>query len=707
MFESGETDLSARHHQNPRSQTLFGNALAGETSFRGGAGSNGVAGRSAFLGGVLERGWACFGAWCLLVTFAFAFAGCDNNPNPPPYHETRADGSPWAARYAVLVSDPKSFDPQFAYDVTSQRALEPVYDRLLDYHPMKTDPYELIPSLLAEMPKREDELDGKVNYLCRLKPGIPFHDDPCFPGGKGREIVAEDVHYTFQRICDPKVESPFYEPLAQRVLGMREARETAANAKFDYDRARVSGFEIIDAHTFRIHMSGPYPQLLYWFALHTTTPMAREAVEYYDGLAHDGKVRPSIKFYAVGQGPFRMKEYIPRQRIRYERVEGYHTSVFPSDGFPPEKAEWLQQFAGKPLPLFDELHFSIITETIPVFVLGRQGYMDGITANKDAFAAVVTRSNELAPKYKARGLSLEKLIMPNTFFLSFNMQDPVVGKNVKLRQALSCAFDSATYSEIFYNGVAPVAQQLLPRGLFGFDPNHKNPNGYDLEKAKRLLAEAGYPNGRDAQTGEQLTLTVEEPADGNELRQRAEYRKRQFEELGIRIKVNENTHARVIERLEQGSFQLGSGTGWMADYPDSENFFFLFYSKNFPREGANYSRYSRPDFDVAYEKMASMENGPERLALIQQMNQMLDEDCPVIFEFSKAYFVAPQPWARWTHNNPIIEMGFNKYHQVDPVLRARLLPEWNHQPLWPAMALGALLLGGLGYAIRWNRQRNV
>ena len=648
-----------------------------------------------------------FGFRISLLCFALALAGCDNDPNPPPYHTTRADGSPWAVRYAALVADPKSFDPQFTYDVTSQRALEPVYDRLLEYHPMKTDPFELIPAMLAEIPQREDEPGGKVNYLCKMKPGILFHDDPCFPGGKGREVVAEDVHYSFQRISDPKVESPFYEPLAQRVIGMRAARETAANAKFDYDKTRVSGFEILDAHTFRIHLSEPYPQLLYWFALHTTSPMAREAVQYYDGLEHDGKVRPSIKFYAVGHGPFRMKEYVPRQRIRYERVEGYHTNVFPSDAFPPEKAAWLRQFAGKPLPLYDELHLSILLETIPAFVLGRQGYMDGITANKDAFAAVVTRSNELAPKYKARGLALEKMVMPNTFFISFNMQDPVVGKNAKLRKALSCAFDGATYSEIFYNGVAPVAQQLVPRGLFGFDPNFKNPNGFDLEKAKRLLAEAGYPNGRDATTGAQLTLTIESPADGSELRQRAEFEKRAFEALGIRIKINENTFARVVERLEQGSFQLGSGTGWMADYPDAENFFFLFYSKNFPREGANYCRYSRPEFDAAYEKMATMENTPERLALIQQMREMLDEDCPIVLQFSKAYYVATQPWARWTHNNPILEGGFNKYHQVDPVQRAQLQPQWNRKSLWPGIALGAFILGGLGYAIRWNRQRNV
>ncbi len=642
------------------------------------------------------------------ITFSLLIAalicGCDNDPNPAPYHKTRPDGSPWRVRYMREPSDPKSFDPQFAYTVPDLQFMEPVYDRLLEYHPMKSDPIELMAGMLEEVPKKEVQPDGKVNYLCRLKHDIHFHDDPCFPGGKGREVVATDVHYVLQRMADPKVESPYFAPLEQKIIGLHEAREKGVKAgKFDY-ATPVSGFERIDSHTFRIHLNGPYPQLLYWMAMHTMSPVAREAVEYYDGEVHDGKVRPKFRFYMVGQGPFRMRDYTPRRAVRYERVEGYHTSVFPTDGFPPEKAEWLKQFAGKPLPLFDELHILIVQETIPNFVLGRQGYLDSITADKDSTAALVTADQQLTPKYQARGMGLEKAGLPNTFYISFNMQDPVVGKNSKLRQALSCACDMRAYVDIFYNGVSPVSNQLVPRELYGYDPKYVNPNGYDLEKAKRLLAEAGYPGGRDAKTGEQLVLTLEEPVESTEYRQRAEYEQRMFEALGIKIKVNENTFARVIERLEQGNFQLGAGTGWALDYPDPENFFMLFYSKNFPREGANYCRYSRPEFDRAYEAMAQMDNGPERLALIAKMNAMLAEDCPAIWEFDKAFYIATQPWARWTHNSPMIEYGYNKYHQVDPTEREKLRADWNRKPVWPPMALGGLLVAGLLYAVRWSRR---
>lgn len=142
----------------------------------------------------------------VLVLGLLLLAGCNNDPNPKPFHEKRPDGSPWRVRYMREPSDPKSFDPQFAYTVPDMQFMEPVYDRLLEYHPMKSDPIELMPGMLEEMPQKEVQPDGKVSYLCRLKRDIHFHDDPCFPGGKGREVTAADVHYVLQRIADPKVE---------------------------------------------------------------------------------------------------------------------------------------------------------------------------------------------------------------------------------------------------------------------------------------------------------------------------------------------------------------------------------------------------------------------------------------------------------------------------------------------------------------------
>lgn len=640
----------------------------------------------------------------VLLCLAAGLVGCNNDPNPPPYYQTREDGSPWVVRYWGLTEDPRSLDPQVTYDQMSRRVIEPVYDCLLDYHPMKTDPYELIPSMLETIPVREDGANGKTSYLCRLKQGIRFHDDPCFPGGKGREVVAADVYYAFQRLCDPKVESPFLANFAEYVEGMAEAHAAAAERPLDYSRP-LRAIEVLDSHTFRIHLLKPYPQILYYLAMHCTSPVAREAVEYYDGKSHGGAIRPLFKFNPVGTGPFRIREYVPRQRVRLERVPNYTTVVFPSDGFPPEKAEWLQKLAGRQLPLVDEIHLGVLREPIPIFVLTRQGYLDQMIVNKDAFAAMISPHHRLTEKFSDRGMFLEKDVDPSTFWTSFNLDDPVIGSNKKLRQALSSAYNAQGYVDIFHSGVPPVAHQMVPPGLYGYDKDFVNPYGYNLDNARRLLAEAGYPNGRDAKTGRQLEISMDVVASGGEDRLRAEFDQRCFEALGIRVRINENTFARMLERQDHGTYQLASGTGWGADYPDPENFLFLYYSKNVPPTGKNISRYRSPEFDRLFEQMATMENTPERRAIVQQMNTLLAEDCPMILNFHKAYYTIVQPWARRTHSNSLLEGGL-KYAVADPVMRAEKRKEWNQRPVWPIFLAVGLLVGGVVYAVNWNRRQN-
>ena len=563
------------------------------------------------------------------------------------------------------------------------------------------------------MPERTLNGDGTVTYLCRLKRGVFFHDDQCFPGGKGRELVAADAHFAFQRLCDPANECPVFGNFADYIVGMKEAHAAAKeNRKLDYDRMKVSGVELVDSHTFKLHLLKAYPQILYWLAMHFTAPVAREAAEYYDGQAHpDGPngemaVRPLFKFHPVGTGPFQITEYVRGQRFRLVRNERYHTTVFPNDGWPAEREAVNRPLAGRPLPLVDELQLTIFREILPVWLLTRQGYLDHMRVMKDAVNSVVSAASDLPPKYAARGMRLDRALEVSTFFMVFNMQDPLIGKNQKLRQAISCAYDPRGYIEMLYGGVAPVAQQLLPPGIFGFDKDYRNPYGANLEKGRRLLAEAGYPDGLDPETGRPLEITLDTVASGGEERQLAEYEQRQLEQLGIRVRVIENTFARMLEKEDQGNFQLAAGSGWGADYPDAENFFFLFYSRNAPPIGKNVGRYHNPEFDRLFEQMASMENSPERLALIRQMNAIWSEDCPVILTFNKAYYVIVQPWSPMTNMNLMLEGGF-KYVTLDPQMRERKRREWNPVPRWPiTLALGATA-AALGYGLHFNRRRNV
>ena len=632
---------------------------------------------------------------------AFLISACSNSPYPPALRETRDDGSPWQVRYMAMPEDPRSLDPQVSYDNVSRRVLEPIQECLLEYHPFKTDPYQLSPCLLQSMPERAERPGGGVSYKCVLKEGILFQDDDCFPGGRGRELVAADVQFAFHRIADPKVECPALSNLQDYVEGMEEAFE-AAKKTGAYDYAKpLPGFSVTGKHTFEIHLKAPYPQLLYWLAMHFTSPVAKEAVEYYDGKVHEGKARDLFRFHPVATGPFRMHEWKRNSSIRLVRNPGYRTTTFPSEGWNPDQAALIAPLGGLSLPLIDEVHMTVFREAVPIFLLFRQGYLDGMGVGKDAFSSLMTPSRDLSEKYKQRGITLHRDTEPSTYYMSMNLEDPVLGNNRKLRQALSAAFNAQAYLDTFYNSVPIVAEQLLPPGIKGHQRAFKNPYGYNIEKAKTLLAEAGYPNGRDS-SGKQLEITLDTTASGADERLMAEFEQRQFEQIGIRLKIVENTFARLIEKLDNGGFQIAAGSGWGADYPDPENFFFLYYSKNLPPAGKNASRYKNPEFDRLFEKMATMEDCPEREEIALSLNAILSEDVPAILLMHKSLFALTHEWAPRIQSNPMLEGGL-KYAVLKDDVRRADRAAWNAKPLWPIGALIALALAALA-GLRLNRK---
>jgi oligopeptide transport system substrate-binding protein len=511
----------------------------------------------------------------------------------------------------------------------------------------------------------------------------------------------------FQRIADPKVDSPFESVFDDCLQGMAETHAAAVKkGQLDYQTMRISGLEVIDRYRFRLKLTKQYPQILFWFAYQCTSPVAREAVEFYDGK--DGR-EDFHKFASVGTSAYRIVSYVPRSRVILERVPNYTTSVFPTDGFPPEKAEWLKQFAGKPLPFIDEIQLDVQPENIPRFVLFRQGYLDVMGVDKDSFNAMVTPMRSLSPEFQQKGTILEPAFEIDTFWTAFNMDDPVVGKNLKLRQAIAYAADSKRYCEIFYAGVAPVATQLLPAGIFGYEKNRPPRYPFDLAKAKQMLAEAGYPNGRDA-SGKQLVLKVTAAGASSDERQRAEFEQRCIQQLGIEVNVDIVTFAKQQDLEDRGDYQIMLGSGWGADYPDPEDFFMLLYSKNVSPVGKNYFRFRNAKFDAIYEKMVIAENGPERKEMIRQLNEIIDEECPLYPTFNKAQYLILQPWAPRTQTNLMYEVdGGHKYLVTDPVLRARMQKEWNRPAVWPAFVLGAFALTGIGLfirAFRRTRQQN-
>jgi len=656
----------------------------------------------------------------------FPLCGCSNNP----YRDNDPTRS---VLYGTITEDPKSLDPSFAYDVLSLSIIGPVYETLLQYHFLKR-PYQLVPSLAEGMPERiveeEDEFTEGIEgpgldnegaehadekgrpsrhgYQITIRNDLRFQDDPCFEatGGKGRKVKSDDLIYAFKRLADPTVTSPVRSILGEKIVGLdrffdrnrqiiQEQRKEGEPLRADLSLP-VRGLRKIDDHTFEVYLTEPYPQFLYWLAMPFTTPIPREAVEYYDSTQFSE--REDFKDHPVGTGAYLVKEYRKGHRIVLARSPNFHQELYPDEGEPSDREAGLLEDAGRRLPFVDEQVLTVVKESIPRWRLFRQGYLDGSGVPKEAFDRVITPEGSLSQEMRDRGVRMSRAKRLATYYCAFNMDDPLVGANRKLRQAICCAIDSAEYIDLHQNGLGVVAQSPLPPGIFGHEPDYRNQfRTYDLDFAKRLLAEAGYEGGLDPETGGPLTIRYDTSGRDPAARQATRWMVRQFERLNIKLDVIENDWNTHQQKADDGNFQI-IRFGWIADYPDPENFLFLLHSEN-KRPSVNYANYDNPEYDGLFDQMKSMSNmgaeGERRLEIIRRMIKILERDSPWVPDFHpERYSLSHQ----WCGNMKAHGPGQNlvKYRKVEPSIRAKLREEWN-RPDYRAISvlLGLLILGAL------------
>jgi ABC-type transport system substrate-binding protein len=301
------------------------------------------------------------------------------------------------------------------------------------------------------------------------------------------------------------------------------------------------------------------------------------------------------------------------------------------------------------------------------------------------------------------------------------MLDPVMGGDSeqarKLRRAISVAIDYEEYIAIFANGRGIPAQGPIPPGIFGYVDGESGINSYvynwqadkarrkSIEEAKRLLVEAGYPEGRDAKTGKPLLIHLDIAASGPDDKARLEWFKKQFEKLDLQLLIRNTDYNRFQEKMRNGNAQLFMW-GWNADYPDPENFLFLLYSLNgkVKYSGENAANYANPEFDRLFDQMKSMPNGPQRQAVIDQMVEIVRHDAPW------AWGMHPKSYSllhNWYYNLKPNLMANNtlKYGRIDPLERQQLRAKWNRPVVWPLVLLLMVLIGVIAPAVIAYRRR--
>lgn len=551
-----------------------------------------------------------------------------------------------------LQGNVKGLDPIYANDNYSSTVVGNIYEGLYAYHYLKR-PYTLIPAIAEAMPI---VTDNGTTVTIKLKKGVKFQDNSCFPGGKGREVTAEDFIYSFRRLADPKNLSDGFWIFDGKIKGLNEWANAVKAGKADYSTP-IEGFQAPDSHTLVIKLIKPYYQLNYVLAMSFAGVVPREAVEKYG---------QEFLNNPVGSGPFMLAkptDWVRNSKITLTRNPNYRPDSYPSEGEEADKAAGLLADAGKQVPFADKLTFTEMAEDTPRWQNLMKGNFDFAKIPNDNYDTAIA-DKKIAPEIAAKGLYLNIATPAEITYTAFNMKDPLLGKNKELRRALSLSYDSDGELEKFQNGRGVHTKSMIPPGVDAYEPDFKNPLAeFNIDKAKEALAKAGYPDGKGLPE-----LALESLAD-SKYRQLAQFAIANWAKAGIKVKIVSNTWTQLQEKLKRGQAQIWA-IAWGADYPDAQNFLQLFYSKNVS-PGPNDSSYSNPEFDALYEKSLTLPPGAERDAVYKKMRDIAVEDAPWIYSLTRQEYRLVHGWVgnlKWNSVNH----AFHKYIKIDPKKRAEL-----------------------------------
>jgi ABC-type transport system substrate-binding protein len=564
-----------------------------------------------------------------------------------------------------------------------------------------------------------------------------------------RELVAEDFVYALKRHATTRITTPIYGIFSEYVVGLKEygALIRAEDKKLragldpaspdkpflDFRRWPLAGVSAPEKHLLRIRLKGKYPQWNYWMATTFLSPVPWEADAFYaqPGMAAVGL---SLDTWPVGTGPYMMTEYVKDRRHVMKRNPNWRGEPYPCEGMPGDKEAGLLDDCGKTMPFIDTYVSTVEREAVPQHEKFRQGFYDiEVFERTDTgmdYIVAMQDSEEVRREYEAKGFRLPKFSDVQSWIVGFNMLDPVIGwgdtpeqreRNRKLRQAISIAFDWEEYSRIFPKKAGETAMGPLPGGIFGsrhgtvegHNPvTHKVVDGKvvkrDIDEAKRLLAEAGYPDGRDAKTGKPLVINYDFYAPATpERKPEIDWVVRQFSKIGVQLEVRATDNNQFQDKVRKGTYQV-FWLGWLADYPDAENFLFLLYGPNGKthHDGENTANYANPEYDALFQQMKLLDDGPEKQAVIDRMVAIAQRDAPWSFGYFPFSSGAAQSWVH-NYKPAVLIRDHGKYLRLDVAERVAKLAEWNRPRWWPLIAAGLLLplLLWLGWRSLKRRER--
>lgn len=466
-----------------------------------------------------------------------------------------------------------SIDPAFAKNQSIMWVVHQLYNTLVEVD----SNLHIVPSLA----KRWEISEDKKTYTFFLRNDVFFHDDPCFPSGKGRRLTAADVAYSFSRLTDKATASP---------------GAWVFNGKVD----SIEAFNAIDDTTFQLKLVRPYNPILGILSMQYCSIVPKEAVEKYG---------PDFRRHAVGTGPFQFVAWEEGQAMVLKKNPVY----FEKDS------------SGRRLPYLDGVKVSFYDSKATEFLLFRQGKLDFINDIDASFKdEVLTKNGTLRKDWQNKiSLHTHPYLNIEYFGILVDEKNPLVASSPlrlqKIRQAINYGFDRQKMVLYLRNSLGiPATSGFVPAGLPSFDSVAVKGYNYNPQLARKLLQEAGINRG-NAPAIKLYTIPIYSDI--------ASYIARQLEEIGLNVQVDVVQKSLLLD-LTSNSRALFFRGSWIADYPDAENYLSVFYSKN--PAPPNYTRYKNPAFDALFEKAIAETNDSLRYQLYKEADRLMISDAPVV-----------------------------------------------------------------------------
>ncbi|MEL0102254.1 MAG: ABC transporter substrate-binding protein [Gammaproteobacteria bacterium] len=673
----------------------------------------------------------------LFIIPSILLAGCSDKPLNSPYSQENTKEN---IIYSSFQERPKHLDPVRSYSSNEYAFIAQIYEPLFQYHYLKK-PYELIPLTAKEMPnvyyldKNFKKTNNKKNihyskYILKIQKGILYQNHPAFYKESGtykyhnldsnsvnninkikdfdkestRELIVDDYIYQIKRLADSKNHSPILGVMKEYIYGFEEynhklnkLNSLSNKNKIHYiKKNNIIGIKKIDDYTFSITLKKQYPQFIYWLAMPFFSPMPWEADLFYSQNLLKKK-NITLNWFPVGTGAFKLTENNPNLRMVLEKNENFRGEIYPSlsDKIINRKLHSIN--SKKVIPFIDKAIYSLEKEQIPRWNKFLQGYYDNSGIASDNYDQAVSLNSSgdisLTDELSKKGIHLKTATAASTYYIGFNMLDSVIGGNQEksrlLRQAITLAIDYEEYISIFTNGRGIVAQSPIPPGIFGYQDGinkynetiyeikNKNVVKKNINKAKKLLIQAGYKNGVNQNTGKPLVLYFEATGSGADTYAFLNWLRKQFKKIDIQLVTRVTDYNRFQEKMINGTGQIFQW-GWNADYPDPENFLFLLYGKNGKVKfgGENASNYENKEFDRLFLKMKNMQNSTERKKIIDKMLKIIQKDCPWIWGFHPKSFSLSHQWVENVESN-LMANNTLKYKKINNTLRENNIKIWN------------------------------